>query len=136
MPKTRIALATLVICALTALLPSSVASAGARGARPGAAAPGRTVNDFALMHRFVLGGVARGLPPDSLRIRTGDTVVWTNLDPMRHDVTFETIGASYDLPTQGSQARHTFHRPGSYPYRCVLHPGMDGLVSVSDSAPY
>jgi plastocyanin len=31
------------------------------------------------------------------------------------------------------QRSHTFDRPGTYPYRCTLHDGMDGRVVVTGS---
>ena len=98
------------------------------------AAKGNTVNDYAVASTFVLGTLAMNAPSNALRIRTGDTVVWTNLDAVAHDVTFKD--RSYALKTTGAQVRRTFRKSGAFSYRCTIHPGMTGLVYVSDAAPY
>jgi plastocyanin len=98
------------------------------------AATGNTVNDYAVGSTFVLGALSLRAPSGAVRIRTGDTVVWTNLDPIAHDVTFKD--RSYALRTPGAQARRTFRKSGAFKYRCTIHPGMDGLVYVNDGAAY
>ena len=97
-------------------------------------AAGHTVNDYALTSMFVLGSLSAQMPSNGLRILKGDTVAWTNLDPISHDVTFRD--KSYPLRASGGQARRIFHKTGAFSYRCTIHPGMTGLVYVSDSAPY
>jgi plastocyanin len=99
-----------------------------------AQAAGHTVNDYAIASTFVLGSLSAQAPSNALQILKGDTVVWTNLDPVAHDVTFKD--RSYPLRTSGAQARRTFRKAGAFSYRCTIHPGMTGLVYVSDSAPY
>jgi len=98
------------------------------------AAQGNTVNDYAVASTFVVGSLAMNAPSNGLRIRTGDTVVWTNLDTVAHDVTFKD--RSYPLRTTGAQVRRTFRQSGAFSYRCTIHPDMIGLVYVSDAAPY
>jgi plastocyanin len=36
-------------------------------------------------------------------------------------------------PQRSGTFTHTFDRPGTYPYRCTLHDGMDGRVVVTGS---
>jgi plastocyanin len=36
-------------------------------------------------------------------------------------------------PQRSGTFTHTFDRPGTHPYRCTLHDGMDGRVVVTGS---
>jgi plastocyanin len=36
-------------------------------------------------------------------------------------------------PQRNGPFAHTFTRPGSHPFRCILHAGMDGRVVVTGS---
>ena len=124
---------TAVTAALLALL-LAVSPAGAVAAD----APGRRVNDVIVGLTFVAGSASLNTPGQPLRIRTGDTLVWTNLDAMSHDITFEAVAFSAYLRQPGDAAELTFTQAGHYTYRCNQHPefpGMHGLVYVSDSAP-
>jgi len=70
--------------------------------------------------------------PQTLNIKVGDTVVWTNKDGIRHTVTSDSGSelASVYL-SQGETYLHTFTRAGTYPYHCTPHPGMKGTIIVS-----
>jgi plastocyanin len=67
----------------------------------------------------------------------GDTVTWTNDDSQPHTVTSGEnaqpdgrFDSSIMAPQQTFE--HTFTEgAGEYPYYCVLHPNMVGIVSVS-----
>jgi plastocyanin len=119
--------ALLLVIAVAAALAASPAASVAAGA-------GHTVNDYAVASTFVLGSLSAQAPSNAVKILKGDTVVWTNLDPISHDVTFKD--RSYMLRTPGAQARRTFRKTGAFSYRCTIHPGMTGLVYVSDTASY
>jgi plastocyanin len=99
-----------------------------------ASATSNVVNDYVVASTFAVGTLAQNAPSDAVRIHTGDTVVWTNLDPIAHDVTFKA--RSYPLRSLGGQARRTFPKSGAFRYRCTIHPGMNGLVYVSDGGLY
>jgi amicyanin len=66
--------------------------------------------------------------PAELRIKKGDTVVWTNTDSMGHTVT----GAGFDsgIIAQGKTYTHTFTTTGTFDYHCTPHPSMVGKVVV------
>jgi plastocyanin len=79
--------------------------------------------------------------PQNLTILPGDTVVWTNLGPSGHDVSFE---AGFGSGAPGAMAvnstfSYTFNASGVYKYRCALHaPGgfdppnvMIGRITVA-----
>jgi amicyanin len=67
--------------------------------------------------------------PKELTISAGDTVTWTNDDPVMHDVDIAGIGKSPDLSKGGTYSR-TFNEPGTYSYDCDFHPYMTGKIIV------
>jgi plastocyanin len=67
--------------------------------------------------------------PFDLITLTGDRVVWTNGDPTAHNVTASGFPSSGDLG-QGASHEATFGGAGRFSYRCTLHGGMSGVVSV------
>lgn len=71
--------------------------------------------------------------PATLTIHVGDTVTWTNSDPVVHTVTSAT-GAfdSGDIATDVSYSV-TFTDPGTYEYLCTPHPDMTGMIVVEPS---
>jgi plastocyanin len=71
--------------------------------------------------------------PDALEVAAGDTVVW-DFDPARrpHDVSFlDDPSRASGVLDDGSWST-SFDEPGTYPYECTLHSGMDGQVVVTD----
>jgi plastocyanin len=72
--------------------------------------------------------------PKELTVQAGTTVVWTNDDPFQHTVTSGTRGNPTGLFDQtvdaGQTFSYTFQDPGTYPYFCRIHPGMDGTITV------
>jgi plastocyanin len=99
-----------------------------------AAAPA-TVSDAIVGFTFVLGSASLNAPDQMLRINTGDTVVWTNLDPVSHSVAFDAMPESRYLKKAGDTAKVTFTEAGYFTYHCNEHPefpGMKGLVFVTD----
>jgi plastocyanin len=67
--------------------------------------------------------------PTILRIDPGQSVTWTNTDPVVHNVTANSWGHFDDL-LQGDTFTATFDEAGVYPYACTYHPGMSGAVVV------
>jgi plastocyanin len=69
--------------------------------------------------------------PMTLTVPVGATVVWTNQGRHRHSVTSDDgTWGSKDVVPKGAHG-HTFTRPGTYPYRCAVHPHeMRGTVIV------
>src|SRR3989442_14092730 len=116
-----------------ALVAVAAVAASAFVASPAQAA-GHAVNDYAVASTFVVGSLSMNMPSNALQILKGDTVVWTNLDAVAHDVTFKD--RSYAVRKAGAQARRTFRKTGAFSHRSTIHPGMTGLVYVSDAALY
>ena len=105
-------------------------------AGPSAAAPSpATYSDIVVGFTFVLGSASLNAPGQPLRIHTGDTMEWTNLDPVSHSVAFDVLPQTLYLKKPGDKASITFTQAGYYTYRCNEHPqapGMKGLVFVTD----
>ena len=72
--------------------------------------------------------------PAAVTVNVGDTVTWTNGDPMIHTVT-STTGAfdSGDLG-EGESYSLTFTEAGTFAYLCTPHPFMTGTVTVVAAA--
>src|SRR5947208_15885485 len=67
--------------------------------------------------------------PETLTVRPGDVVVWTNKDPFPHTVT--AAGAFDSGPiAAGKSWRFTAKKAGSYSYLCTLHTTMKGTLRV------
>ena len=63
-------------------------------------------------------------------VTPGSTVTWKNLDEEPHTVTSETgLFKSGGLDTNESFA-FKFEKPGTYKYRCSIHPQMVGIITV------
>jgi plastocyanin len=125
--------AGLLVLGLTAGPGASVAPAvESTSAKPTA---GATVSDVVVGFTFVLGAASLNAPGQTLRIRPGDTVEWTNLDPVAHSISFEAMPTVLYLKKPGDKASMTFTQAGFYRYSCPEHPeppGMQGLVFVTD----
>ncbi len=68
--------------------------------------------------------------PQTLNIKVGDTVIWTNKDSIRQDVK-SNDGSFYSIPLEtGETYSFTFNTPGTFKYKCGLHPTMEGTIIV------
>lgn len=76
--------------------------------------------------------VAPGLlfTPATVDVQVGGSVSWTTA-AIEHTVTFTTAGAPANMAafSNGSDAR-TFPTHGNFPYHCLIHPQMTGVVHV------
>ena len=66
--------------------------------------------------------------PDQVTLKKGDTVTWTNMDAVPHDVKFKDA-ESPDMK-KGETYSKTFNGTGTFDYICEIHPGMKGKVTV------
>ena len=66
--------------------------------------------------------------PTVLTTTVGAAVTFVNRDTYVHNVTGTTWGHG-DL-AEGATFTYRFTEPGTYPYSCTLHPGMNGAVVV------
>jgi len=73
------------------------------------------------------------IDPDTLKVKVGSTVKWTNYDSVEHNVTSEggvAKFASKDFGEGGSyEVKVT--KPGIIHYECTIHPAsMNGTIEV------
>lgn len=67
--------------------------------------------------------------PEAISVSPGTVVTWTNADPAPHTVTGEG-GFGSDTIDAGGSFSFEFTEPGTYNYRCAIHPDMRGKVIV------
>jgi plastocyanin len=67
--------------------------------------------------------------PQSLTVKAGTTVTWTNEDDIPHVVAGPPTFKSKALDTD-DKFSFTFTTPGTYSYFCSLHPHMTGSIVV------
>ncbi|MFM8659437.1 MAG: plastocyanin/azurin family copper-binding protein [Candidatus Nitrosotenuis sp.] len=69
--------------------------------------------------------------PSTVAVKAGGKVTWKNLDNAAHSAT-STDGTAFDtsIINAGASASATLSTAGSYPYYCLLHPWMQGTVTV------
>lgn len=113
----------------TFTLPLGTASQWARIFRPAAAPPARANADTSVV-RVDMRQIA--FAPAEIRIRPGQTVEWTNSDPTVHTVTADDDSWGSELIQEGGTYSYTFTTAGRYPYHCIPHPMMRGVVIVEE----
>jgi plastocyanin len=74
--------------------------------------------------------------PSTLTISAGTTVRWVNTRNTRHDVTPNNtaqagVWTAFVLDTNGEARSYTFNTAGTFSYRCTLHSGMNGTITVT-----
>ncbi len=68
--------------------------------------------------------------PETLEVKAGDTVVWTNKDPFPHTVTARNHAFdSGEIAADGSWKLKAT-RKGTFTYVCTLHPTMKATLIV------
>jgi plastocyanin len=69
--------------------------------------------------------------PQSLTIRAGTSVTFTNRDGVTH--TFTANGGLFNSGNVGPNQSYafTFRTTGSYAYHCQIHPYMTGTITVT-----
>ena len=77
--------------------------------------------------------------PHTVTIDVGGEVTWPNVDVAAHTVISGTPESGSDgvfdsgLFPPGAEFSHIFEEAGEYPYFCLVHPWMEGLVVVQSS---
>jgi plastocyanin len=67
--------------------------------------------------------------PEALEVAVGDTVTWTNRDPVPHTVSAGKSIESGTIDVDGSW-RHVAKQKGQFEYICRFHPGMRAKLVV------
>jgi plastocyanin len=69
--------------------------------------------------------------PSTITVTAGTAVTWTNKDAVTHNVTSNPALFSSGGLVQGATYSFTFATPGTYSYKCTIHPSMTGTVIVN-----
>jgi amicyanin len=71
--------------------------------------------------------------PQSITVKVGATVTWTNDDQDPHTVTSQAGTGPLKSQTlnNGDTFKYTFTKAGTYDYLCTIHPFMTGTVVVT-----
>lgn len=68
--------------------------------------------------------------PSTVVVPAGTEVTWRNDDPTDHTVTSTSNEFGSAALGDGGTFSHGFAQPGTYAYRCAIHPDMKGQVKV------
>ena len=81
-----------------------------------------------VVHTVLIEGTS--FTPQTLTVRRGDTIVWTNRDPFPHTVTARKGQFDSHLLAEDHSWRYTARTTGEFPYFCTLHQTMTGVLIV------
>ena len=73
--------------------------------------------------------------PETVTVKKGTTVTWTNNDSTAHTVTPDEESDEFkgsELLSQGQTYEVTFNTPGTFSYHCEPHPQMKATVVVTE----
>lgn len=73
------------------------------------------------------------IEPDTLKVKVGSTIEWTNEDSVEHNVTSASGPTKFASKNFGENGtfKITVTKPGIIHYRCTLHPAtMNGAIEV------
>lgn len=70
--------------------------------------------------------------PDTLTVKVGTTVTWTNNDSYDHTVTSDTGVFDSGHVSSGQSYTYTFAKTGTFPYHCSIHTFMTAKVVVTN----
>ena len=68
--------------------------------------------------------------PQDITVKVGTKVTWTNQDGVPHTVESSDGTLRSDQLEKGDTHTYTFTKPGTYNYKCGIHPSMHGSVTV------
>ncbi len=73
------------------------------------------------------------IDPDTLKVKVGSTIKWTNYDSVEHNVTSEGGVAKFASKDFGEGGTYEIkvNKPGIIHYECTIHPAsMNGTIEV------
>jgi plastocyanin len=73
------------------------------------------------------------IDPDTVRVKVGTTIKWTNYDPVEHNVTSKSGPISFASKNfgEGHTIEFKMTKPGIIHYECTIHPAtMNGTIEV------
>jgi plastocyanin len=73
------------------------------------------------------------IAPDTIKVKVGTTIRWTNYDPIEHNVTSRSGPQAFASKNLGEGGTYqiTVTKPGVIHYICTIHPAtMNGTIVV------
>lgn len=70
--------------------------------------------------------------PTTTTVKVGDTVTFVNNDEIEHTATADDGSFDTDVLATGEKAEVMFDTPGTYTYRCSIHPSITGTIIVEE----
>ncbi len=73
------------------------------------------------------------IDPDTIKVKVGSTIKWTNFDAVEHNVTSEGGPAKFASKDFGEGGTYELKvtKPGVIHYECTIHPAsMNGTIEV------
>ena len=106
----------------TSPTPGATAGGGTPGGNTGGGQTPTAANAVTVSNDF--------FTPSAITVPVGTTVTWTwSPDAITHNVTFTDGTTSGDKGANASYSRQ-FSTAGTFTYRCTIHAGMTGTVTV------
>ncbi len=72
-----------------------------------------------------------GYEPKTITVKVNEAVKWNFVGSAKHDVVAADGSFVSGLTKSGSYT-HVFTKPGTYEYKCSIHPEMRGTVIVEE----
>jgi plastocyanin len=73
------------------------------------------------------------IEPDTVRVKVGSRIIWTNTDSVEHNVTSQSGPQKFASRTFGEGGKYAIRllKPGVIHYECTIHPvSMNGTIDV------
>lgn len=67
--------------------------------------------------------------PETLTVKSGDTITWLNKDFFPHTATANKVFNSRSIPATKSWS-YKAKSPGTFNYKCLFHPTMKGTLII------
>lgn len=116
----------LAACGNGAPATSSSGGGGGGGCSAGTASAGTAAADVKVSATDQL-----QFSPSASTAKVGQVVQWSNVGSVLHNITFDA-GCLTDGSFQpGATWEIKFSQAGTYSYKCTIHPGMDGKLTVT-----
>ena len=78
---------------------------------------------------------AKGFSPKTVTVSQGDTVKWTNVDKVNHQIVANNGAFASGILKPGATFSFTLNTAGKYGYHDALHPTFTGTITVNGPPP-
>ena len=78
---------------------------------------------------------SKSFDPGNVSVPEGTIVTWINQDSVGHTVTAPGVFDSGPIPPNGGRWSWVASVAGTFTYHCLIHPDMNGTITVTVPAP-